>query len=724
MLLRTVLMALAFLLLSGSSGRADQLDLSFSGPVASGFAILDVPGAAPGQAFAASAPIAIRSLSFSDGTMSFSLLESGFSGLSSPDGSDVTGTLVAFMTDGDINLQLLTAVLGLDPTADQYFTINGMQTGNTQIIGIADPEDLRANYLHVATTDSGAPTGSQLFHPLARSNQQQPLLFVTHNFNPNGSAGVSNPDAALASWNLTKQRWELLGRAPGGGPGSIAADSVWNVLAIGSGNRGFTHSIAPGNLIGNETEVVHPGLDGDPNAQLLVRTRDEAGSSQIGGIVPVYNALTSRWRLIREDGAAWSIGNTINVYIAEALRAAIIPATAGSSFGYLDDERLNDNPYALFQIQRTNLHSSGLEQPARVGFDTVGGRWFVQLEDGNQPIANDVFDLFIPPAHAAGFESGPDLDQPLLVRDSDELILATHTRVEGDPNNDLGVAFFAESKSQRVPWVFGSADLITTIPADSRFAVWIPQRDALSFGHESDPNRIVANSSPFSNPWSDGDPNAIVFIAQSDVHGLSVEITTSALGVSYDGTRWSVFHQDLSSMLSGERFAVYVSGTQDNAFVHIASIGSIASTPESTQLDHPSLNDHPSVDLIVTQNWNPGGGPGLGNSNPVGTEYDSVSGRWSIRNRNGAALPVGAAFNVLVVTPVCGDVDHDGELRDADSWKLRNVLAGSDDLDEAGQRRCSVSGGASDCDIGDWAVMRRSTFAQSPGTSQVCSAAN
>ncbi|HXW36187.1 MAG TPA: hypothetical protein VEJ87_16545, partial [Acidimicrobiales bacterium] len=53
--------------------------------------------------------------------------------------------------------------------------------------------------------------------------------------------------------------------------------------------------------------------------------------------------------------------------------------------------------------------------------------------------------------------------------------------------------------------------------------------------------------------------------------------------------------------------------------------------------------------IQVTQDANPGGvGGGTANPHTVGLFYDTVAHEWGIFNEDGAAMPVGASFNVLV----------------------------------------------------------------------------
>nr|MDQ3361174.1 hypothetical protein [Actinomycetota bacterium] len=84
----------------------------------------------------------------------------------------------------------------------------------------------------------------------------------------------------------------------------------------------------------------------------------------------------------------------------------------------------------------------------------------------------------------------------------------------------------------------------------------------------------------------------------------------------------------------------------DSAFVHRATPENVSDN--STYIDDPRANGHPDALLSVTQNWNPGGDGGTYNAHPVGVWYDAVAEKWAIANEDRAAMPEGAAFNVVV----------------------------------------------------------------------------
>ncbi len=88
-------------------------------------------------------------------------------------------------------------------------------------------------------------------------------------------------------------------------------------------------------------------------------------------------------------------------------------------------------------------------------------------------------------------------------------------------------------------------------------------------------------------------------------------------------------------------------GTSGPAFIHRAQAGNTSG--HITIIDNPFSNGDPNAILIVTANWNPGGGGGVYNNHAIGVYYSAS--RWSIFNQDLVAMPNNAAFNVLVIKP-------------------------------------------------------------------------
>ncbi len=81
-------------------------------------------------------------------------------------------------------------------------------------------------------------------------------------------------------------------------------------------------------------------------------------------------------------------------------------------------------------------------------------------------------------------------------------------------------------------------------------------------------------------------------------------------------------------------------------FVHVATPAN--TSLNSTFIDNPLTNGNPNAVLLVTPNWNPGGGSGVYDNHNVGVSYDPATDKWSVFNQDLAPMPDGAAFNVEV----------------------------------------------------------------------------
>lgn len=91
-------------------------------------------------------------------------------------------------------------------------------------------------------------------------------------------------------------------------------------------------------------------------------------------------------------------------------------------------------------------------------------------------------------------------------------------------------------------------------------------------------------------------------------------------------------------------------GTTTPVFVHrVTSASRFCPNLGCSFIDHPLSSGDPNAILIVTQNLNPGGGTQTASFVPWFIFYNNV--HWCIATADGSALPVGAAFNVMIVKP-------------------------------------------------------------------------
>jgi hypothetical protein len=169
-----------------------------------------------------------------------------------------------------------------------------------------------------------------------------------------------------------------------------------------------------------------------------------------------------------------------------------------------------------------------------------------------------------------------------------------------------------------------------------------------SFIHRATDENSRGDYTYIRDPSIDGDASAIVLVSpgtgREDIGGASYGHN---IGVWYEpaSRRWAIFNQDLAPVPEGSTFEVVVPRASET-FVHEAEPSNTAG--HYTYLDNRLTNGEPEAVLTVTQNWNPGGGRGVYNDHPVGTQYDANLQEWAVYNRDGARMPEGAAFNVAV----------------------------------------------------------------------------
>ena len=93
--------------------------------------------------------------------------------------------------------------------------------------------------------------------------------------------------------------------------------------------------------------------------------------------------------------------------------------------------------------------------------------------------------------------------------------------------------------------------------------------------------------------------------------------------------------------------------TQASHFILTAT--SANTTGDAVFINNLATNDEPGALLYVSPNYDPGGVNGTYDNSPIGVYYDSGSNAWSVFNENGADIPAGASFNVLVEPAATAD---------------------------------------------------------------------
>jgi hypothetical protein len=111
---------------------------------------------------------------------------------------------------------------------------------------------------------------------------------------------------------------------------------------------------------------------------------------------------------------------------------------------------------------------------------------------------------------------------------------------------------------------------------------------------------------------------------------------------------WSLFNENFAAVPLGAHFNLRVPAAGSGLFTHLASASNVSGS--RTEIDNSAVNGFSDRIILVSQNWTAGS---VYNPHPVGVSFagDEGTGRWSIHNLDGAALPVGTGYNVYAQLP-------------------------------------------------------------------------
>jgi hypothetical protein len=196
-------------------------------------------------------------------------------------------------------------------------------------------------------------------------------------------------------------------------------------------------------------------------------------------------------------------------------------------------------------------------------------------------------------------------------------------------------------------WAIFNQDL-AAMPAGAAFNVLVPTTGTGVFVHKATAANSSGDYTVLDNPLTNGNPNAIVLVTPNWNPGASGgTYNNHAIGVFYTSGKWAIFNQDLTAIPVNAAFNVAVLPAAPGVYVHRATAAN--STGDYTTLDNALTNGKPNAIVFFTPNWNPGGSGATYNNRNTGIWY--TGSRWAIFNQDLQAVPVNAAFNIVVLAP-------------------------------------------------------------------------
>lgn len=350
----------------------------------------------------------------------------------------------------------------------------------------------------------------------------------------------------------------------------------------------------------------------------------------------------------------------------------------------IDHPLTNGNANAII-IVTPNLNPGGVggtDDIHPIGVMYSSGKWAIFNQDLAAMPVGAAFNVIIPTAGAGVFVhtatlgniagNSTDMDNPLSNGHPNAIILVTPNYNPGgacpcvSADFPIGVEYdFANSK-----WAVFTQDL-SAMPVNATFNVFVLPAGAGVFVQTASVANINFSATVIDNTLTNGHPNAIVFVTQNynPGGGLSGTFDNHPIGVYYDGSHWAIYNQDGVTMPVDTAFNVLVLVPTSDIFVHTATAGNVGGS--TTKIDNALTNLHDNVVVFTTLNYNPGGVGGTLDNHNIGVSESG--GGWVIFNQDLAAMPVNAAFNVLVPDPDTSVFVH--------TAKAANILSHSTIID-------------------------------------------
>ena len=434
----------------------------------------------------------------------------------------------------------------------------------------------------------------------------------------------------------------------------------------------FVHIATVANTIGDLTIIDHPLTNGHPDAIILVTPDWNPGG--VGGMAddhPIsiaYNA--GQWGIFNQDGANMPPNAAFNVIIPTA-GANVFVHTAAAVSGdhtFINNSLANSHPNAIILVT-PNRDPGGVcpcvptNFPISMKYDTSIHRWAIIDQSGGTMPLNASFNVlvltartgvFVQTATTVNMGGGATLiDNPLTNDHPNAIVFVT-------PNNNPGGVCGCVTDAESIAVYYDGSQwgIInqgpTDVPLSASFnvLVLVPKSDIFVHKTTVDNGGNVAPYTIIDNALTNGHPNAVIFTTPNlNPGGGSGKYHNQNIGMYYNGSQWAILNQDSTHIPIGASFNVLVPNPDASVFVHTATAGNSAA--DYTTIDYPLANGNPNAIILVTLNWKPGGVCGcVYNNHPIGVEY--TGGMWRIYNQDGAAIPVGAAFNVFVPTAAPG----------------------------------------------------------------------
>ena len=324
-------------------------------------------------------------------------------------------------------------------------------------------------------------------------------------------------------------------------------------------------------------------------------------------------------------------------------------ATASNStnnWTTIDNPNTNANPDAKLFITHNfgifNDHVSGL------WYSTSTSMWTIFSEDGTNIPENSEYHILVADEtqstvfqHTANsgniVQNYTILSNPELDGNPDARILVTQiiiSPVYRYNDREIGVWYNGSN------WAIFNQNM-DAMPDGASFNVLVLSEDN-SILHTAVTGNIQGSTTIIDNPALNNNPDALIYVTQNwNGGGTSGVFNTQKISTYYNGSRWTVYNEDNSTMVTNSKYNVYFGSS---SFVHKTDATNCI--PNITYFDNPLVNRDPDALIFALHNWNPFGTATSVYAKKLGVYYyNSV---WSIFDQEGIPMQEGIYFNVAI----------------------------------------------------------------------------
>lgn len=498
------------------------------------------------------------------------------------------------------------------------------------------------HFVHIATAGNSNSNYTSLDNANTNANPTA-KLFITHNF------GIFNNHASGLWYNTVTLKWTIFSQDLS----AIPVNSAYHILvADETQSTVFQHTARPSNINENYTVLSNPDLDGNPNARILV--------TQI--IISPEYLYNNREIGVWYDGSHWAIfnqnldampdGASFNVLVLKEDNSFIHTAVSGSIQGSttkIDHPALNNNPGAIIYVTQNwnGGGSSGVYNTQNVSTYYNGTQWTIYNEDNAVVmVENSKYNVYIGSSsfvhHTSSDNISFDLthfDNPLVNRDPDALVFALHNWNPfgtGTISHDKTLGVFYSTNS----WGVFNQDA-SAMPEGIYFNIAVAPKSDSAFLHTTSASNISFNYTTIDNPLLNGNPNAKILVQQRFISSYN----NVNVGLWYNGSKWTIFNEDNSTMAEGKGFNVWLLNN-DKSFVHNVDSASMAYAIYYSILDNPLTNNNPDANILVTQLLN----SGAYFDHVLGVWYYDAMQKWILYTEDGLAFTQGLKYNIYVAS--------------------------------------------------------------------------